>query len=302
VRVFVAGATGYVGAAVVSELVAAGHLVTGLSRSPAKAAEVAALGARPHAGDLDDPASYAGVAGDHDALVHVASITGPDRAARDRAAIFAMIDAARATSAPRMVVYTSGVWTLGSTGDTPATEDAPTDHPARLSVHRVALERDVIAAAGGALATAVLRPGDVYGGREGVASWLAQWLPESAGRAGIVHLGDGRNRWPLVHRLDLGRFYRLVLERRAGGILHAVEDVAVPVVELARALGRVAGLQVSSWSPAEAELKLGPGYVEALLLDQVIAAPRARALLGWRPERPPFLEAVAEVWADRLAG
>lgn len=160
------------------------------------------------------------------------------------------------------------------------------------------LERDVVAAGGGQVTTTVIRPGDVYGGPEGVAAWLTDWLPGASGRPGIVHVGDGRNRWSLVERGDLARFYRLVVEQRAAGMLHAVEDAAVPVADLAAALARVTKLPVSSWPEAEARAKLGAPMTEALLLDQVVAMPRARALLGWRPEHPPFLAAVAQIWAD----
>ena len=300
-RIFVAGATGYIGQAVVRELVAAGHAVTGLARSAAKAKTVAALGATARAGDLTDPAGLAAAAADHDVLIHVANFYGEDRPVVDRAATFALIDGARATAAPRHVIYTSGVWTLGNTGAIPAGEDAPTDRAPTVSTHRVSLERDVVAAAGGDLATTVVRPGDVYGGREGVASWLADWLPGAAGRSGIVHIGDGTNRWSLIERGDLARFYRRVVERRAEGMLHAVEDESVRVADLAAALSRASGLPVSSWPEAEARAALGAPMTEALLLDQVVAMPRARALLGWRPERPPFLRAVDAIWAQHRA-
>jgi len=298
VRIFVAGATGYIGQAVVRELVAAGHAVTGLARSAAKAEAVAALGAAARAGDLGDPGGLAAAAADHDVLIHVANVYGDDRPAVDRAATLALIDGARAAAAPRHVIYTSGVWTLGNTGEVPAGEDAPTDRAPAVSRHRVVLEKDVVAAGGGDFVTTVIRPGDVYGGPEGVAAWLTNWLPGAAGRPGIVHIGDGRNRWALIERGDLARFYRRVVERRAGGMLHAVEDAAVPVADLAAALARVSGLPISSWAVEEARAKLGAGMVEALLLDQVVAMPRAREVLGWRPEHRPFVESVADVWAE----
>jgi nucleoside-diphosphate-sugar epimerase len=295
-KVFVLGATGYIGSAVAGALARAGHAVTGLARSPAKAEALRAAGYSAVVGDIDAPQGFAAAAAAHDTILHVAAVTGEGRAARDRAVTLALVDAARATGQPRHVIYTSGTYSLGDTGGVAAGEDWPATRPAARSRERVLLEREVLAAAGGDLVTTVVRPADVYGGREGVVSWLARWLPEAAGRKGIVHVGEGTNRWPVVALADLARLYALLVERRVGGMLHAAEEEAVPVVEIAAALARASGLAVSIWAPEEAAGPLGD-MVEALLLDQIMASPRSLALLGWRAEGR-FLHDAAQAWAE----
>lgn len=285
-RIFVAGATGYLGSGLVRAALAAGHQVTGLARTPEAAAKLRAAGAAVHDGDLTRPDSLRGLAEEHDALVHAAAVPkGPDRPAVDRAATFALIDAARATGAPRSVIYTSGIWTLGATNGVPAGEDASVDHPADVSMFRPALERDVMTATGGGLACAVVRPGMVYGGTDGVIHALASWFPEEAGRAGeIVTIDEGANRWPVIHVDDLARLYLLIAERRARGMFHVVEPEPVRVSDIATRLAALSDRKLSSWPLAEARAKLGPIAV-AYALDQHVIAPRTERELGWRPGR-----------------
>src|SRR6478735_2346676 len=216
-RVLVTGGSGYVGGAVVRALVGHGHKVTGLTRSPAAQKTLAALNAHARPGDLAQPASLRRAADGHEVLIHAASFPSPEV---DRAAIFALIDAAVASGEPRVVIYTSGVWTLGEGG---GHEDTPADHPARKSQHRPALELDVLAAATANVATAVIRPGMVYGGREGIAHLLCDVIGDGA----PTYIGEGRNRWTPVHRADVGELYRLVAEKQGRGIYHAAEPEAV---------------------------------------------------------------------------
>jgi nucleoside-diphosphate-sugar epimerase len=178
---------------------------------------------------------------------------------------------------------------LGSTGDTPAYEDAATDHPAALVAWRVEHEKRVLAAgeAGGIdLATAVVRPGMVYG-HEGslIASYFAS--AEKSGAAQLV--GDGANRIPMIHVDDLARLYRAVLERRARGIFHAVDGHPVTLLEVARAASEAAGKggATRSLSLEEARQKMGP-VADAVVLDQIVLSRRA-AEVGWEPRRGPFL-------------
>src|ERR1700687_6008535 len=166
-NIFVTGATGYIGHAVVGELVALGHAVTGLVRNDAKAELVRRLGARPVVGDIADPASYREHAAEHEALVHPAFGSGPGAVAADRTALETLIAAARDGGA-RSLLYTSGIWVLGATGNAPAFEGAPTDHPAALVAWRVAHEQLALDAGILHLASAVIRPGVVYGGRGGL--------------------------------------------------------------------------------------------------------------------------------------
>ena len=189
-NIFVTGATGYIGHAVVAELAGAGHGVTGLVRSDEKAEQVRRLGARALVGDIAKPDTYRDQAAAHDGLVHTAFDSGPGAVAADRTAIETLITAARAGSA-RSLVYTSGIWVLGATGDTPAFEDAPTDHPAALVTWRVEHERLTIRLAIERLL-----------GREGMGEvWLAEDT-QLRRQVAVVH--------PTLHEVRLG-----VCQRRA---------------------------------------------------------------------------------------
>lgn len=292
-RVFVTGASGYVGSAVVAALLARGHEVTGLVRSGEKAAALRAAGAVPALGALDELPRHRVALSSCEALVHCAfdPAQGPPA---DEAAIQALLGALHGTTATRALVYTSGVWVLGATAG-PTGEDGSTAHPARAVAWRPAHERRVLEAASGSLSTCVLRPGIVYGGRGGlVAGFFASAAAEGAARV----VGDGRNRWPLVHRADLGLLYALAVERRARGVLHGVDGAAVRVGDVAHAASTAAGAagRLRHVPVGEAVKEMGP-VAEALALDQEVTAPRALEL-GWRPAWRPFPESAAAAYAE----
>ncbi len=305
-RVFVTGATGYLGSAIVRELVAAGHEVTGMTRWAEKTLDVKDLGARAVVGDIKSSDTFRRVAAKHDVLIHVAAEGSKETAMADRGAVDALLWAARQHERekgepPRCVIYTSGCWILGETGDGPADEDAPIDHPAKLVAWRPAHERQVLEAATEDVATAVIRPGMVYGGGRGLISALFA-AAERDGAAEIV--GDGTNRWSPVHVGDVARLYRLVAEARARGIFHCTEGAGTPVIELARAASRAAGREgaVRHVPLDEARETMGP-LADALALDQVIVSNRSERELGWRHEHPRFVESAEEVYREwREAG
>jgi len=284
-RVFITGGSGTIGQAVVKELRRAGHEVTGLSRGEAADATLKALGATPHRGALDAPASYQAAAAAHDALVHAAFDYGTGNpVAVDRAAIEALLAAAKGAKAPRVVVYTSGVLVLGNTA-APADESSPTESAAALVAWRPAHERLALEAANDAVATAVIRPGFVYGGTKSLVAGYA----ESAHATGAaVTVGDGKNRLPFVHRDDLAALYRLVIEKPARGIFHGVDGAAPALAAVARAVSNAAGKGgATSVLPIEqARAKMGP-FADALCTDQVVVTKRS-VELGWRPTHPPL--------------
>jgi nucleoside-diphosphate-sugar epimerase len=284
-RVFVTGGTGYIGMAVVGELLAAGHSVLAMVRRPESGRQLEINGARLHVGNLKDPESYREAAADHEAIVHTAFEGSAEGVAADRTAVEALLEAA-SLGKTESLVYTSGIWVLGETGEKPALESTPITNPAPLVAWRPPHERMVLEAATDRLATAVIRPGVVYGGRGGL---IASYF-ESAEREGAArYVGDGLNRVPLIHVEDLGRFYRLVVEHRARGVFHAVDGTAVPLSELARAASEAAGQAGATRSLplAEAREKMGP-FADALALDQLIESERT-AEIGWRPLRPSLL-------------
>jgi nucleoside-diphosphate-sugar epimerase len=291
-KVFVTGGTGYVGGAIVEALVRRGHEVSALSRSADRDAAVKGLGATPVRGTLGHMAPLAPAIAEHDAVVHTAMDYGLGPPA-DAEAIDAMLEGARSAARPFAVVYTSGVWVLGPTA-TPASEGAPLVRPAAAVAWRPGHERRVLAAATERIATAVVRPGIVFGERRGLVSpWFAQALEE--GRSSFV--GPGDQRWALVHRDDLAELYRLVVERRARGIFHGVDGASPTVAEAASAASAAAGKGAVRAVPLEeARRTMGP-MADALAMDQVVVSGRAPEV-GWAPKHPPFLEDAANAFRE----
>lgn len=285
-RILVTGATGLIGGAVARRLKAGGHEVVGLARSDESAGRVAGEGFAVLRGDLADPASMAAAAGAVDAVVHAASPGDATTAAHDEAATGAILGGLRGTG--KSFLYTSGTLVYGATGDGPATEDSALD-PVELVRWRPARERDVLAAAGEGVRSAVIRPGWVYGNRGGAAMMMVG----SAAKGGAArHVGDGLNRWSCVHVADLADLYALALERApTGAVFNGVGGPVTPLVEVARAASRAggAGGRVEAWPLEEARRALG-AFADAVALDQVVSGEKAVRELGWRPSRPSIVE------------
>lgn len=291
-RVFVTGATGYIGSAVARELADAGHDVAGLTRMAEKSSYLEGLGARAVLGDIRDVDSYRGEAAAADALVHIAAEDSPAGPDVDLMALEALLRAAEDGKATRLV-YTSGCFVLGETEE-PAAEDASTDNAPPLVAWRPPRERRVIEAASPALATAVIRPGMVYGGKNGM---FATYFVTAERNDAASFIGDGANHWSPVYLGDVARLYRLVLEERARGIFHCAEGAEL-VGNLAVAASRAAGAGGATHRIRleEAREEYGP-FADALVMDQVMICPRSREL-GWEPEHPPFVESADAVYAE----
>src|SRR5262245_10433690 len=285
-RIFLTGATGYVGSAVLDALVRGGHDVTALVRNNEKARDVAARGGRPILGNLADPESYRAAADAQDGYVHAAFDSRSGRGPSiDRSVLDTVIAAAKrprtagsTTPHKRFVIYTSGVWVLGRSPD-PAAEDAPIN-PIDLVSWRPQHERLVLDASSDGLRTAVVRPGVVYGGGNGMVSEIFK-----AASNGLVRVvGDGNNHWPLVYDRDLADLYaRLVGREDSGGVYHANDEGDERVNEIVDAIRPYLPVRpdVRHVPIDEARTKMGL-YADALALDQVVRSPRARAL-GWTP-------------------
>jgi nucleoside-diphosphate-sugar epimerase len=284
-RIFLTGATGYIGGAVLDSLVRGGHVVTALVRDNEKAARVAARGGQPIIGNLADPESYRAGADAQDGYVHTAFDTSSGRGpAVERVAIETIIAAARrprtsgANAHARFVIYTSGVWVLGRTPE-PATEDAPVN-PIALVSWRPDHEEYILAAGSDGLRTIVVRPGVVYGGSEGIVGDMFK-----AASNGLVRVvGDGNNHWPLVYDRDLADLYaRLVNRGDAAGVYHANDEGDERVNDIVAAIAPYVTVRpdVRHVPIEEARSKMGP-FADALALDQLVRSPRARGL-GWTP-------------------
>lgn len=281
-RIFLTGATGYVGSAVLDALVRGSHDVTALVRDPEKAERVSLRGVQPIVGDLSAPASYAQAAETCDAIIHTAYESSKRGPQVDRQAVDVLLGAAiRHAAKGHQVsfVYTSGVWVLGNT-PRKATEDAPV-RPTPLVKWRPEHEKLVLdAGRGRTLRTAVVRPGIVYGGGRGI---IADLLKNAAN--GLVRvIGHGRNHWACVYHRDLADLYlRIATNPDASGVYHATDEADERVMDIVEAVARQAKSEpdVRHVPIEEARAKMGP-YADALALNQIVRGPRARAL-GWRP-------------------
>jgi nucleoside-diphosphate-sugar epimerase len=287
-RVFVTGASGFVGSAVVAELLRAGHQVSGLARSSESAVALTAAGATPHLGSLEDLDSLRAGAAAADGVIHCAFIHDfsnfQHSATVDRQAIETLGEALAGSDRP--FVITSGTAALPP-GQVSTERDV--GDPAGHAGPRLRNEQKALAFAGRGVRSAAIRlPPSVHGeGDHGFVPALIN-IARSMGVAGYV--GDGSNRWPAVHRLDAARLYQLAVESApAGSILHGVGDEGIPTRDIAEVIGRHLGLPVVSIAPENAADHFGflGGFFS---LDVPASSALTRELLGWQPTQPGLLE------------
>jgi len=280
-RIFVTGATGFVGSAIVPELIGAGHQVLGLARSEAAAASLTAAGADVQRGSLDDVDSLRRGASAADAVIHAGFIHDfanyAAAADTDRRAI-ETIGAVLAGSA-RLFIVTSGT-ALTAPGRLATEQDAANSTSPRKS-------EEAAASAGGARVSVLRLPPSVHGvGDHGFVPLLIRIARE---KGVSVYVGEGLNRWPAVHRLDAACVYRLVLE--TGSVApryHAVADEGVPFREIAQVIGRRLNIPVVSKSPEEAEAHFG-WFAHFVGLDCPASSAWTQEQLGWRPTQASLI-------------
>ncbi len=280
-RIFLTGATGYIGSAVLDSVVRAGHEVTALVRDPEKGQRIGLRGIQAVVGELSKASSYVPNAEACDAIIHTALEPSKHASKVDRQAIDNLLAAASRRAGQGKTatfIYTSGMWVLGDTQGQ-ATEDSPLRPPTLVS-WRVEHERVVLERGGNGVRTAVVRPGVVYGGSRGIVGDLLK--DASNGLVRVV--GDGRNHWPCVYDRDLADLYvKLASHPEASGVFHANDETDERVGDIVEAIARHAKMtpDVRHVPIEEARTKLGP-YADVLALDQIVRCPRARAL-GWAP-------------------
>ncbi len=282
-RVFVTGASGWVGSAVTRDLIAAGHKVLGLARSDASAKVVADAGAEVLRGELADLDSLERGATACDAVIHTAFIHDFSAFAANCAADKAAIEAIGATleGSGRPLIVTSG--TLGLPAGRLGTED---DSPAS-ALPRKSEETGLAMAARGVRAMCVRLSPSVHG--EGDHGFVAILVRTAREKGFSAYVGDGKNRWPGVHRFDAARIYRLALEKGVSGArYHGVADEGVPVREIAEVIARHLGVPAVSKTPEEAGALLGfIGHV--LGMDGPASSALTRERLGWKPTGPGLI-------------
>lgn len=286
-KVFVTGATGFIGSAVVQELIASGHQVLGLARSDAGAKSLLAAGAQVHRGEVEDLGSLRSGAAMSDGAIHTAFIHDfskfKENCEIDRRAIEALGSALQGSDRPLIVTSGTGMVAPGRLG---TEEDEPV--PSSVGVPRSASEEAAASVASRGVRVSVMRLPQVHDRlKQGLVTYAIAVAREKRISA---YVGDGQNRWPAVHRLDCARLYRLVLEKgSAGARYHAVAEEGVPVREIAEAIGRGLKVPTVSLSTEQADKHFGwLGHFVAF--DAPSSSALTRERLGWRPTQTGLMD------------
>jgi nucleoside-diphosphate-sugar epimerase len=286
-RVFVTGATGFIGSRVVKELIGAGHQVIGVYRSDEKAPALAAAGAEVYRGSIDDPESLKDGAARSDGVIHLAFNHDFSKFAAncetDRRVIEALGSALAGSGRP--LIVTSGTAIAKVAPGEPATEDAPTI--TSNEVPRAASEEATADLAANGVKTSVVRLPQVHDPeRQGL---ITPWIAVAREKGVFAYIGEGRNRWPAAHVSDVARLYRLALERaEIGAVYNAVAEEGVPARYIAETIGRRLKLPVKSIAPEDAGAFFGWLAMFAGR-DMPASSEKTQKTLGWRPTGPGLI-------------
>ena len=286
-RVFVTGATGFIGSLVVKELIGVGHQVIGVYRSEEKAPALAAAGAEAYRGSIDEPDSLKDGAARSDGVIHLAFNHDFSKFAAncetDRRVIEAIGSALAGSSRP--LIVTSGTAIAKVAPGELATEDAPPisskDFPRALS------EETTAGLAANGVKTSVVRLPQVHDPeRQGL---ISPWIAIAREKGVIAYIAEGRNRWPAAHVSDVARLYRLALEKaETGAVYNAVGEEGVPARDIAETIGRRLKLPVQSISPEEAGGYFG-WLAHLAARDMPASGEKTKEELGWRPTGPGLI-------------
>jgi nucleoside-diphosphate-sugar epimerase len=295
-RVFVTGATGFIGRAITKELLAAGHEVLGLARNDAGAGALARSGVKVHQGELSNPDSLAAGARACEGVIHTAynhefaTTTREAASETDRRAVEAMARALEGSGKPLVVTSGTFMATMVAPGRTSTEVDVLPDD---ALIPRAASEVAVRAAARSGVRASVVRLAPSVHG-EGDHGFVPI-LIGIARRTGIcAFVGDGANRWPAVHRLDAARLFRLALEKAPpGALLHGAAEEGVPMRAIAETIGKELRLPVRGLSKDEAR-KHFDWFAEFVAIDNPCSSAVTRRTLGWKPQGPDLLTDMRE--------
>lgn len=295
-RVFLTGATGYLGSAIGTRFVRAGHDVFGLTRDEKRARWLESLGIQPVIGALDAPERWVGRLQNCDAVVH-AAFDDAETPVQDQNALEAVRKAVVDGRVKRLL-YTSGMWVHGDTGGRVIDEGAPFN-PLQHVKWRAAHEEVAIDYAENGLETVILRPAIVYGESRGI---IGGWWRDAREKHVVTYPGDGSQYWGLVHRDDVAEGYLLALEHAQPGDRFALVDGSrLTVREIAEAVAAVTGSTARPW-PASEVIEAHGSFGEALLTSQQISAAKARRELGWVPRHTSFVKEAGDLYGEWQAG
>lgn len=293
-KVFVTGATGYIGLAIASAFRRAGHEVHGLVRSREKARRLEKLEILPVVGTLNDGASYISSAASCTLMVHAAmDYEAADTYGLDRAAVEALIGSADPHGEEKTLVYTSGTWVYGDTGGRMVNETTPPTPVERMAVRptteRLVLESRLVRGI-------VLRPGNVYGGAGGM---TGEWF-EAGTSPSLSLVGSGKQRWAMVHIDDLADGYVRAGEAGlAGEIFNLTDGSEATVAQMAFAAAQAAGFSGEiRWISVEEASRTMGNFAECLAIDQRVDSGKAGRLLGWIPRNRGFVGEVEALLAS----
>ncbi|MFJ9821546.1 SDR family oxidoreductase [Streptomyces sp. NPDC101151] len=291
-RIFVTGASGWIGSALVPELIDAGHQVVGLARSDASAATLIAAGADVVRGTVDDLDVLAGASAASDGVIHLAfkhdlAFTGDFQGAAeaDRRAVDALGDALAGTGRP--FVLASGVMGL-KRGQVSTERDMPANDGSPTSI-RSATAAAVLALASRGVRSSVVRLSPTCHG-DGDNGFMATLVSIARTKGVSGYIGDGSNRWPAVHRRDAARLFRLAVEKApAGAVLHGVAEEGVAIRDVAEVIGRHLDVPVASVAPEAAAGHFA--WLSGFLgVDSPMSNTLTRELLDWQPTHPGLLD------------
>ncbi len=279
-KIFVTGATGYIGTALSNKLVHSGHEVVGLTHSATKAPLLSAKGIKPILGDLNKPETYAHDLESSDVVIHTAFENGPQGPSADRTALKTIGAALKSAKKRRLLIYTSGVWVLGRQTGAPANEKTPLNPPS-IVTWRPEHENIALKFSEGQTTVAVVRPGCVYGDKNGLYGMMIQSAIE---KRMIRLVGNGLNCWANVYLEDLAELYHLIVKKMPpSGIYHATDGGVEPTRDIAQAfLDAEGGGKLEFESLEDARKNLGP-FADALSIDQRVSSEKAKTELGWKP-------------------
>lgn len=293
-RVFITGATGFIGNAVANAFARRGHHVLGLARTPEKARELARDEIEPVHGTLQEHATWRDRAATCQVLAHCAFEYSPSSFELDRAVLSTLSELGGRQGHARTLLYTSGVWVYGDTG-TGCVDESSTPNPARCVASRLESEKLVLSRARPELSTIVIRPGCVYGG---AGSLTASWFDSAATKGAARFVGSGAQRWAMIHRDDLAELFVLAAESRlACEVLNATDRSRNTVRDCAAAASRLSGGngRVEPIAADDAQRQLG-ALVEPLSFTQHVDSSKAARLLGWQPRHAGFVDEVERLY------